>query len=480
MTKTSGSLSSLFLLGALTLLCLQRPVGVHGFSASVPDLKQRTVTLPLTSNEREKSSGTLEDKQVLQHAFDYIVETSEFMEYADPTAGSVGNEKPVVIPQEKTLHSSCRIPALGDDVVVDFYLDKDAGRRDSPDNNDQQDQNFVLKVSGASLTDFGWICTKFYGERELFDGLLETDGLRQQVASHLNREPPSTGYTASSAVGCPQENKAQQAFLNNLIDDSHLKQLEEQGYVVLEPRESDDDDVDISSTSDEKTFEVSQQSQEDLSQYLVETTGDVYRKDMVHFLTHPQANEAGLGEHYNMLMSIATFLNTNLSFRKSHDNPIAPATKDEPLTVPRMIQLAQYSHGDYYVAHSDNSYENDTREDEDELVLADDDDTASATAPPRVRNNFRHYTCILYCNDLTESDGGALRLYLNSRDMHNKDAQETCPYVDIIPKNGRLLIFDSCMVHSVQKFLSPTKLRRALTLWILRPNDSGVTGETYY
>jgi hypothetical protein len=41
------------------------------------------------------------------------------------------------------------------------------------------------------------------------------------------------------------------------------------------------------------------------------------------------------------------------------------------------------------------------------------------------------------------------------------------------------LIFDSTLVHSVEKVTHPTQLRRALTLWVLRPNDSGVRGETY-
>lgn len=45
--------------------------------------------------------------------------------------------------------------------------------------------------------------------------------------------------------------------------------------------------------------------------------------------------------------------------------------------------------------------------------------------------------------------------------------------------NGRLLIFDSKLVHSVEKTLGENKRRRALTLWTLRPDDSGVVGEIY-
>jgi Rps23 Pro-64 3,4-dihydroxylase Tpa1-like proline 4-hydroxylase len=92
------------------------------------------------------------------------------------------------------------------------------------------------------------------------------------------------------------------------------------------------------------------------------------------------------------------------------------------------------------------------------------------------------FTCILYCNDeWKESDGGALRLYPDSHDlMRPDDAIGTIPFIDIIPKNGRLVIFDSTLVHSVEPVVCGDKTRRALTLWINRPNDSGVQGEKHY
>ena len=77
--------------------------------------------------------------------------------------------------------------------------------------------------------------------------------------------------------------------------------------------------------------------------------------------------------------------------------------------------------------------------------------------------------------------GGALRLYLNSRHYQTpQEAVAECEYVDILPENGRLLIFDSCLVHSVQRVTQGEQTRRALTLWINRPNDSGVRGEVFY
>ena len=440
----------------------------QGFSAttSTPELlRDRTLKLPFLADQ---------DRSRAQHVFEYIVEYSDLFEKTTAVVGSLRVPPENSLPEEM-FHMSCHIPCISDDIVVDFYLDNNDQEQDEHKNS------LMLKVSGANGRDFGLICTNLYGKRELFSGLLETDALRREVIDHLNREPPSPGFAARSSVASAQDNKSQQDYyLKNLISAEHLEMLEEDGYVVLETctgQTMDSQDIDNTKTSNEgKSFATSQQSHEDLSQYLVETTGDTFRKDMVHFLTRPQAVQAGLGDHYDMLLSIATYLNTNLNFRKSVHNPIAPATAQNPLTVPRMIQLAQYAQGEYYKAHSDNAYADDGTEHH------STNNTPSSTTLPqsKVRQNYRHYTCILYCNDLTESDGGALRLYLKSREMSEKDAQKACSYVDIIPKNGRLLIFDSCMVHSVEEVTNPTKLRRALTLWILRPNDSGVQGELYF
>lgn len=96
---------------------------------------------------------------------------------------------------------------------------------------------------------------------------------------------------------------------------------------------------------------------------------------------------------------------------------------------------------------------------------------------------FYSYTCILYMNDNDwdlERDGGALRLYPDSQHFYSlEEAVAAGAFVDISPTNGRLLIFDSRLVHSVQTVTS-NKRRRALTLWINRPNNSGVRGEVYY
>jgi Rps23 Pro-64 3,4-dihydroxylase Tpa1-like proline 4-hydroxylase len=97
--------------------------------------------------------------------------------------------------------------------------------------------------------------------------------------------------------------------------------------------------------------------------------------------------------------------------------------------------------------------------------------------------SFCRYTCILYLNDNDwdmELDGGALRLYPNVKDVHvlgESVGLAADNFVDIAPINGRLLMFDSRLVHSVQPVTSTTKRRRALTLWINKPNNSDVRGE---
>lgn len=77
-----------------------------------------------------------------------------------------------------------------------------------------------------------------------------------------------------------------------------------------------------------------------------------------------------------------------------------------------------------------------------------------------------------------ELDGGALRLYPDTQDCTSiKEVVSSNPFVDIAPINGRLLVFDSRLIHAVQPVTSTTKCRRAMTLWIQRPNNSGAGGD---
>lgn len=339
------------------------------------------------------------------------------------------------IPQEGI--TACNVPAFGQDVRVSLTA--------APPNlevvsDDEKRDCFVLSVDGSHISesDFGWICAKFYECKSAFEETLDLSRLRSVVASHFTKNaPPHPGYQPKSFGTKP---------LKEDLNPQVLQILNEQGYVVI-------DDV------FPKTY-AHQHAQ--LSAYLQEKTNqrNTVRRDTVHFLRQEEAAACGIQEHFTNLMSIATHLNRHHELRKSSHSAISPATEAEPLTVPPAIQLAEYGENDFYVEHSDNSL-----------------------APcGLLRNNFRHYTCILYLNSDWDSDmGGALRLYLNSRQYASpQDAVANCEHVDILPENGRLLIFDSCLVHAVERVTQGEQVRRALTLWINRPNDSGVAGEVFY
>mmetsp|Transcript_8606 Transcript_8606/g.9995 ORF Transcript_8606/g.9995 Transcript_8606/m.9995 type:complete len:95 (-) Transcript_8606:59-343(-) len=70
-------------------------------------------------------------------------------------------------------------------------------------------------------------------------------------------------------------------------------------------------------------------------------------------------------------------------------------------------------------------------------------------------------------------DGGALRIYPDS--LHLNDPAEVIKakmhFEDINPSNGKLLIFDSRLVHSVERVLTKEKKRIAMTLWINKPEE---------
>ena len=55
-----------------------------------------------------------------------------------------------------------------------------------------------------------------------------------------------------------------------------------------------------------------------------------------------------------------------------------------------------------------------------------------------------------------------------------------CRVTEVLPLDGRLLVFDSRLAHEVRKNTSPEgKRRTALTLWITRPTEEPVRGEVW-
>ena len=102
---------------------------------------------------------------------------------------------------------------------------------------------------------------------------------------------------------------------------------------------------------------------------------------------------------------------------------------------------------------------------------------------PKRRSNWHYITAILYLNEGWKvSDGGQLRMYLNTAFVENVkscDGDTQMPYIDINPSNGKLLLFNSRMIQSVEEVVSKSKVWRALTLWIMRPEKSGIIDESF-
>ena len=293
-------------------------------------------------------------------------------------------------------------------------------------NQSSPPEEFVLTVNDVNRSDFGWICTKFHECKQFFEGF-DYQFLDEEVEEHFN--------LLSSDTGCDASLTSDEKLMNELFKNDHsiMDELTERGYVVI------DTNVKTSSASNAK-----------LSAFLTgkSTQGVHIRSDNVACINKAQADEIGVSKEFDILMAIASYLNNNVEFEPSKYEPLSPGTLQNPLTNPKTIQAAEYAEGEYYVAHSDN------------LIR----DTG-------VRNNFRYYTCILYCNEGWKPEyGGALRLYPGSENTVNaNDAKKECDFEDIVPTNGRLLIFNSYLVHSVEKVRVKDRVRQALTIWIKRP-----------
>lgn len=323
------------------------------------------------------------------------------------------------------------------------------------DKFDNMPQDMVLIFHCAQESDFGWICRLLYANSDLVEDTLDMQPIRSVVARHLNTMPPDPGHAPPPLK---KSHPVMQRVMDLLGQKEALHALQQNGYVVI-------DEAILDTAAAPRTDTTIPQLQDTRQ-------GQYIRTDQVYFLNRQDALAFGWVNQFDALMACATILNERLQFPPSSYTPLPPAKKERPLTVPDEVQLAEYRAGDFYKAHSDNSL---TRR--------------VARDGKLIRSNFRAYTCILYINEVgegiqqdwnIETDGGALRLYLNSQSLITVDDALRGEFVDIAPQRNRLLVFDSCLVHSVQELTHPTKTRRALTLWIHRPNDSGVKGEVYF
>lgn len=82
----------------------------------------------------------------------------------------------------------------------------------------------------------------------------------------------------------------------------------------------------------------------------------------------------------------------------------------------------------------------------------------------------RQLTCLFYLNDPASIQGGSLRVY----DPFSSTAPSSCPFLDIAPLAGRLVVFNSTLVE--HQVLPAFKPRVALTFWVSGTGGQGPVG----
>jgi len=301
-----------------------------------------------------------------------------------------------------------------------------------------------------SIRDFRWICAKLHECRAMFGDVLDMSVLDDLMITHQQSAQSQFAGTDAAHAKLSGSPVIDEIFACNV---NALQELKTNGYTVIDTN-----------------LLASEESHHRLSQLLqIKSSQDAtIRTDTIKFLDRTMATDCGLQQQHDVLMGLASYLN---EYYFGHDQalqeawpfpPRLPATTERPLTNPKFIQAAEYNANEFYVAHRDNVYLDDTQQ--------------QRRLRPRRRSNLRYITCILYCNDnWTKKDGGALRLYPNTttHPMTNINTDEL-EHVDVLPCNGRLLIFESMLLHSVEKVKHPTKKRLALTCWINRPDESSL------
>ena len=297
--------------------------------------------------------------------------------------------------------------------------------------------SYQITSHGMSKEEFGQVCVFLARNMKVFGFSINMSRLIQVSERFTNIRPPSVGVVARR--GNP--------MVANILSEGKLKALLKDGFVVI--------DTNVKTSTNAERL---------LSTMLTKKSSqDAFiRTDSVQFLDDKTALDCNVKDQCDLLLGIAGYLNEYLPMPSSLFPPLFPATDANPLTNPFMVQAAAYRHGEYYVTHCDTTLYFDG-----------------------LRGDHRVYTCILYCNeDYQAGDGGALRLRLNSQNIrlaedfvYPPDTWRECDTVDIEPLNGRLVVFDSGLSHSVEKVLQKEYARLALTVWILRPQDRPLYGD---
>lgn len=248
----------------------------------------------------------------VSEAFRLMVDSTEFM-----------TNLPVDEDRNSKVLGCASIPLFGNDVCMLVELSNNSCVEIS------------LNGSNISRDDFGWICAKFYESKEAFENVgLDTYNLRRIVADHFNSQPPHPGYDADRT--CNDE-LVKSVFYDEYHRKSAMNELSNRGYTVID-----------------NVFPVTNDEQKKLQELLVEKTcqGAAVRTDKVSFISREDATYCGLRTQFDLLMAMASFLNTYFFIPVDYKNkPIPPATAEKPLTNPLTVQAAEYQRGDFYVEH---------------------------------------------------------------------------------------------------------------------------------
>lgn len=429
---------------------------------------QHQLIFPLLANLSNTRKTEQEIGNSLSSAFEALVGSSEYMiQQSSLSATLVGHHL-----------SSCRMPDFGDLATITF------SPRLSTYNKFGNPTEYILFAFDfdCPLEDFGMLCLEIYRYRADIQHAVCLNDLESNVLDFLNSRPPDVGidaeFTSCEVIG----NEKFGLLLKKVVNSDALEKLQREGFVVI-------DNVLKTSQSSMDKFDKLTRSKGRGNEGRTSRTGvRYYRTDNVAFLNRENALDFGIEDQYDFLLTLASHLNNNLDFElyASPYTPLFPGTKERPLTNPSgfNVQIAEFIEGQYYVAHSDNSFDFNvnphgvfgTRANDNLSPSSDSDRT-------RRRSNYRCITAILYMNEgWVKADGGQLRLYQNSAVvLHPHTVLDGGnEYIDINPSNGKLLLFDSRMIHSVENVFNKNKTRRALTLWMVRPEESGATGEDYF
>ena len=215
----------------------------------------------------------------------------------------------------------------------------------SDDNNDNSNKKMVLEINACTKQDVLFLCQQI---NQLWNIPFKRN-LHQLIAEYYNSQPPFPGISATNNNNGNCKNQYFHSLLSSHLTPSKLNTLKKDGFIT----------VSFSSNHHhhhDSLLEVTEEALDLLSKRvsLQKTTqSKSVRSDSVVFLSYQDTMECQLQEPYSLLMSIPSYLNQYYRdhFPHSSHPPLPPATIQNPLTLPKTLQAAQYQFGEFYKEH---------------------------------------------------------------------------------------------------------------------------------